>query len=189
MFDILFQLNCPKDMCIKDTQAASYLTSSRPVDTKLLDHWKTYYQNNWSTNYQNYMITITFCKKKKAYNFRKIRFEDSKTRVVQYFERYFLKYLKKERVKYLLIPEYTQSGDLHYHGIIQYRDYEQFNKIKRYIGRNMGFQRHDQIESFTKPYKLEKGEGSFEKVWKYIWKDKDKMDYKLTGYYRTCVPS
>lgn len=135
--------------------------------------------NALSDSYQIYEITITFDPKK----IKKRKYSEDDHAVYAIMND-ITAYMKKRNIKYYLLPEYTKNHNLHFHGIVSYIDYTQYNRTSRYIKTKCGLVTCRQIESLTEEYKLTNGTGSYSKWYAYIHKDMNIMNYKETPILR-----
>ncbi len=95
----------------------------------------------------------------------------------------FIKCLDFNKASYLLVPEYTSKHALHYHGVICFQDWTDYNRLKKHYSSICGRSKFRQVGSLTEDYQLTNGMGNFSNWYDYLVKDRKKMNYSKNQIY------
>lgn len=170
--DILVALNIKSSCCNKLEKQAYSLTLDQTMP--IFVHIKKIF----SLRSQTYEFTQTF--NLSGLNIPEDRHEQL---LYRYYEVSLYK-LREKNIYYILFPEHTEAGVLHFHGIISAPNYHDWCFTKRLL-RKHGFISTNQMDMYG-DYKLKKKISNAEGWIFYILKDRNKENYKnnpILAYY------
>lgn len=142
-------------------------------------------REKYDVGYYNYCLTVTF---KSDIDYAVLH----PKKACERFGVEFSRYLKKRSCKYVMFPEISTEGMLHYHGIIMFKsvDYAEHEKtlklFRNWLNRKFGRNQCQRMFSLRDPYKVacmrtylrtKEFWTSFESIWRYITKDRNKFPF------------
>lgn len=145
----------------------------------LLAEYPEHIRQKYANGYFNYCVTITF-KRDNAFSILHPKKAHDK------FKNEFTKYALKKGADFIMFPEISKAGALHYHGLLLFKssDYTIHEKMLRlfrnYCSRKYGFHNFQRIYSLFTDYEVADIRNyirkrslttSFERIFNYITKD------------------